>query len=63
MTFDLNNNSYKPPNKNNDIPSYINVKSNHRRSIIKQIHTAVNLRINRLLSSKRIFEKKTKSRI
>ena len=56
ITFDLYNNSNNPFNKNNDIPSYVNVNSNHPKCIIKQIPTAVNLRINRLLSSKRIFE-------
>ena len=53
LTFD---NSNKPSNENNDIPSYINVNSNHPGCIIKQIPTAVNVRINRLSSSKRIFE-------
>ena len=42
--------------KNNNIPSSTNVSSNHPRSIIKQIPASVNLRINRLSSSKRIFE-------
>ena len=51
ITFDLNNNSYKTFNKNNDIPAYINVNS---WCIIKQISTAVNLRINWLSSSKTI---------
>ena len=42
ITFDLNNNFYKPVNKNNDIPSYIENNSNHPRCIImKQIPTAV----------------------
>ena len=49
VTFDLNNNSLKPFNKNNDIPTNSNVNSNHPRSIIKQIPNAINLRINRLL--------------
>ena len=38
------------------LPSYINVNSNHSRCIIQQIPTAMNLRINRLSSSKSIFE-------
>ena len=34
---------------------YINVNSNHPRSIIRQIPNAVNIRINRLSSNKKIF--------
>ena len=56
ITFDLNNNFYKPFNKNNDIPSYINVNSNHPRCFIKQISIELNLKLKRLSSSKRIFE-------
>ena len=56
VKFDLNNNLYEPFNKNNDIHLYINVNSNYPRCIFKQIPTTVSLRINRLSSSKRIFE-------
>ena len=56
MFLYLDNNSFKPFNKNNDKPTYIKVNCNHSRSIIIQIPNAVNLRINRPSSSKRIFE-------
>ena len=55
VTFNLNDDSYKPFNKTNTIPTYINVKSNHPTPIIKQIPNAINIRINRLSSSKTIF--------
>ena len=38
------------------IPTYINVSSNHPASIVKQIPTGINIRINRLSSSKKIFK-------
>ena len=45
-------NYYKPFNKTNTIPLYINISSNHPTPIIKQIPNAVNIKINRLSSSK-----------
>ena len=53
VTFNLD---ITPFNKNNQIITYINVNSNNPRSIIKQIPKAVNLRIDRLSSCKKIFE-------
>ena len=41
-------------------PTNINVNSNHLRSIIKHILNAVNLRINRLFSNKKILEENKK---
>ena len=35
--FDLRKESFKPYRKNNEIPVYINVKSNHPRSIKKEL--------------------------
>ena len=37
------------------MPFYINVNFNHPRSIIKQIPNAVDIRINKLSSNKKIF--------
>ena len=51
-----NNNTFKTFSKNNHPPTYMNVNSNQPRSIINQIPIAVNSRINRLLSNKKIFE-------
>ena len=36
--------------------SYINVNSNHLNAIIKEVPKAVNIRISRLSSSKKIFQ-------
>ena len=55
VTFNMNSNSYKPFNKTNDLLTYINVSSNHPTFIIKQIPDEINIRINRLSSSKKIF--------
>ena len=56
VTLNLNDNSYKPFSKTNAIPTYINFSSNHPTSIVKQIPNAINIRINRLSSSKNIFD-------
>ena len=57
VTFNLDDNSYKPLKKTNTITTCINVNSNHPTSIIKQIPNAINIRINRLSSSKMISNK------
>ena len=54
VTLNLSNNSYKPFSKYNAIPTYIKVNSTHLTSIVKQIPDAINIRINRLSSSKNI---------
>ena len=53
VTLSLNDNSYKPLNKT--IQTYINFSSNHLTSTVKLIPKAINIRINRLSSSKNIF--------
>ena len=40
ITFNLTNNTFKPFNKDNLKPTYINVNSNYPRSIIKHIQNA-----------------------
>ena len=55
VTFNLSNNSFKPFHKENQTPTYININSNHPRSIIKQIPKSVNIRINRISSDNKIF--------
>ena len=52
LTLTLSNNTYKPFLKTDLYPSYINVNSNHPKTIIKQVPKAVKLRI-RDLSAKR----------
>ena len=55
VTFNLNDNSYKPFNKTNTITTYINVSSSYPTPIIKQIPYTIDIRRNRLSSSKMIF--------
>ena len=55
VTLNLNDNSYKPFIKANTLPTYINVSSNYPTSTVKQIPNAIDIRINRLSSSKNIF--------
>lgn len=50
VTFDLNRGKFKPYRKPNDDLLYINKHSIHSPSILKQLPTAINMRIS-LLSS------------
>ena len=56
LSFDLNNNTYKPFNKPNNPTRYINVLSNHPPSIIKQLPKSIEQRINNNSCNKEIFE-------
>ena len=56
VTLNLDNGTFKPLSKNNSAPRYINISSNHPRSVLRQIPNAVNQRINKLSSGKKIFE-------
>ena len=60
MTLNLSNNSYKPCLKTDQYPSYINVNSNHPKTIIKQAPKAVKLRIRNLSSNEKIFQESSK---
>ena len=60
LTLNLSYNSYRPFLKMNQYPSYINVNSNHPSSIIKQVLKAVNMRMRRLSSNKKIFHESSK---
>ena len=55
VTLDLSNNTYKSFIKTDQSPSYINVNSNHPKTIIKQVPKAVNLRIRNLSVNEKIF--------
>ena len=55
ITLNLSENCFKPSYKDKQTPSNINVNSNHSRLIIRQIPNAVNIRIYRLSSTKKIF--------
>ena len=60
MTLNLSNNTYKPFLKTDQYPSYINVNSNHPKTIIKQVPKAVNLRIRNLSANEKIFQESSK---
>ena len=48
VILNLTNSIFKPFSKNNSVPTYVNIDSNHPRSLLKQIPNAVNQRIKRL---------------
>ena len=56
ITFDLNTGSYRPYRKPNNGTRYINTKSNHPPSILKQIPAAISKRISTNSSNKQIFQ-------
>ena len=60
MTVNLSNNTYKPFLKTDQYPSYINVNSNHPKTIIKQVPKAVKLRIRNLPANEKIFQESSK---
>ena len=60
MTFDLDNNAYKPFCKENNKPIYINKHSNHPPSILKQLPKSIEKRISETSSNKDIFDESIK---
>ena len=60
MTLNLSNNTYKPFLKTGQYPSYINVNSNHPKTIIKQVPKAVKLRIRNLSANEKTFQESSK---
>ena len=55
MTFDLQNNSYKPYRKPDNLPVYIYKHSNHPPTILKELPKSIAKRISDLSSSENIF--------
>ena len=60
VTLNLLNNTYKPFLKTDQYPSYINVNSNHTKTIIKQVPKAVELRIRNLSTNEKTFQENSK---
>ena len=56
VIFNLQAGTYKPYKKANDIPLYINISSNHRSNIIKQIPIIISKRISEISSNEEIFK-------
>ena len=55
VEFDLENNTYKPYIKENDVPLYVHKNSNHPPSITKNIPDSVNRRLSALSSDEKSF--------
>ena len=55
VTFTLNENSFKPYKKPNDMLLYINTESNHPPEILKQIPISISNRLSQNSSSEEIF--------
>ena len=56
IEFDLNNGTFKPYRKPNNDPLYVNKKSNHPPSVLKQIPKGIGKRLSELSSSEEIFK-------
>ena len=57
VTFDLNNEVYKPYMKDNHSPLYVDKQSNHPPLILKNIPLGVNRRLSKISANKDIFDK------
>ena len=57
LTLNLTNGRFQPYRKPNDESLYINTKSNHPPTVIKQIPAAINRRLSTLSSNKESFDK------
>ena len=56
VTFNLEDESYRPFTKPNNITSYVNKRSNHPRNIIKRIPDTINKRLSNISSNEQQFE-------
>ena len=54
-TFNLNNGTYRPYKKPNDLLLYINKSSNHPPQIINQLPKIINERLSRNSSNEEVF--------
>ena len=55
VEFDLENQTYKPYTKQNDVPLYVHKNSNHPPSITQNIPKSVNRRLSALSSDAQVF--------
>ena len=55
VEFNLQNESFKPYIKPNDVPLYVHQQSNHPTSVLKNIPAAINRRISALSSNEEMF--------
>ena len=56
VEFDLKGNTYKPYRKPNNDPLYVNAKSNHPPSILKQIPKGIGKRLSEISSCEEVFK-------
>ena len=56
VTLDLTNDSFQPYKKQNSKPLYVHSKSNHPKSVIRQIPLSVNKRLENISSDKKTFD-------
>jgi hypothetical protein len=56
ITLDLNTGIYKPFMKPNNVPLYVNRKSNHPPSIIKNIPESINRRLSKISANENSFK-------
>ena len=61
VSFNLSQNTYFPFRKPGNKPLYINSKSNHQPTIIKQLPSMINKRLNQLSCNQEEFEKAKQS--
>ena len=59
VTLDLNTGIYKPFIKENDTPLYVNIKSNHPPTVLKNIPEGINNRLSRTSANKTVFDAAT----
>eukprot|EP00745_Piridium_sociabile_P013986 TRINITY_DN2060_c0_g1_i4.p1 TRINITY_DN2060_c0_g1~~TRINITY_DN2060_c0_g1_i4.p1 ORF type:complete len:436 (-),score=96.63 TRINITY_DN2060_c0_g1_i4:282-1589(-) len=60
ITLDLKKNTFKPFKKPNDVPLYVNMKSNHPPSVKRNIPKGINKRLSTLSASKAVFNEAAK---
>ena len=56
ITFNLNNGTYRPYKKSNDLSFYINKSSNHSSQIINQLPKIINKRSFKNSSNEKVFD-------
>lgn len=55
LQLDLEKNQFRPYHKTNQIPEYVNIKSNHPPMIIKEIPKIIERRVSTLSASENVF--------
>ena len=56
ISLDLQTGIYQPFIKENDSPLYVNIKSNHPPSVLKNIPLGINRRLSRISANKDVFD-------